>query len=47
MLGMTAVIQLFVYPDAWTTHLSWATLAIYLAARGAGAASVDKALGIR
>ena len=47
LLGMTAVIQLFVYPDAWPTHLSWATLAIYLAARGAGAASADNALGIR
>jgi len=47
LLGMTAVIQLFVYPDAWPTHLSWATLAIYLAGRGAGAASADNALGIR
>ena len=24
LLGMTAVIQVFVYPDAWPTHLSWA-----------------------
>jgi putative oxidoreductase len=47
LLGMTAVIQLFVYPDAWPTHLAWATLALYLAGRGAGAASVDRALGIR
>jgi len=47
LLGMTAVIQLFVYPDAWPTHLSWATLALYLAGRGAGAISVDRALGLR
>ena len=26
LLGMTLVIQLFVYPDAWPTHLSWAGL---------------------
>jgi putative oxidoreductase len=24
LLGMTAVIQIFVYPDAWPTHLTWA-----------------------
>ncbi len=47
LLGMTAVIQLFVYPDAWPTHLSWATLALYLAARGGGTVSVDRALGLR
>lgn len=47
LLAMTAVIQLFVYPDAWPTHLAWATLALYLAGRGAGAISVDRALGIR
>jgi len=47
LLGMTAVIQFFVYPDAWPTHLSWAALLLYLAGRGAGAASVDRMLGIR
>lgn len=47
ILGMTAVIQLFVYPDAWPTHLSWATLALYLAGRGAGALSLDGALRLR
>lgn len=47
LLGMTAVIQLFVYPDAWPTHLSWAALALYLVGRGAGFASVDHGLGIR
>ena len=47
LLGMTAVIQLFVYPDAWPTHLSWATLMLYLVARGGGSLSLDRALGIR
>ena len=47
LLGMTAVIQFFVYPDAWPTHLSWAALALYVAGRGAGPVSVDRALGLR
>jgi putative oxidoreductase len=47
LLGMTAVIQLFVYPDAWPTHLSWAALALYLVGRGGGALSLDRRLGIR
>jgi putative oxidoreductase len=44
LLGMTAVIQLFVYPSAWPTHLSWAALLLPLVARGAGAISLDHAL---
>ncbi len=24
LLGMTTVVEVFVYPDAWPTHLSWA-----------------------
>ncbi len=47
LLGMTAVIQIFVYPDAWPTHLSWAALLLYLAGRGAGRVSLDRVLGIR
>lgn len=46
LLGMTLVIQVFVYPDAWPTHLSWAALLLYLVGRGAGRLSVDRALGI-
>ncbi|MET0349888.1 MAG: DoxX family protein [Rhizobacter sp.] len=41
LLGMTAVIQLFVYPAAWPTHLSWVAPLLYLVARGAGRWSVD------
>lgn len=47
LLGMTLVIQVFVYPDAWPTHLSWAGLMLYLVGRGAGPLSLDRALGIR
>lgn len=47
LLGMTLVIQVFVYPDAWPTHLSWAGLMLYLVGRGAGIVSLDRALGIR
>ena len=47
LLTMTAVIQLFVYPDAWPTHLSWAALALYLVGRGGGALSLDRRLGLR
>lgn len=43
-LGMTMVIEVFVYPDAWPTHLSWAALLLYLIARGGGALSLDRAL---
>ena len=44
LLGMTVTIQVFVYPDAWPTHLSWAALLLYLAGRGAGALSFDNLL---
>ena len=47
LLTMTAVIEIFVYPDAWPTHLSWAGLLLVLIGRGAGALSLDKALGLR
>jgi putative oxidoreductase len=46
LLGMTLVIEIFVYPDAWPTHLSWAALLLYLAGRGGGTLALDRALGI-
>ena len=45
-LVMTLVIEIFVYPDAWPTHLSWAGLLVYLIARGGGAISLDRLLRI-
>ncbi|ABR91395.1 Uncharacterized conserved protein [Janthinobacterium sp. Marseille] len=47
LFGMTAVIEIFVYPDAWPTHLSWAGLLLYLIARGGGSVSLDHKLGIK
>ena len=47
LLGMTLTIQIFVYPDAWPTHLSWAALLLYLAGRGGGALSLDSLLRVR
>ncbi|HLY90656.1 MAG TPA: DoxX family protein [Acetobacteraceae bacterium] len=44
LLGMTLVIEVFVYPDAWPTHLSWAALFLPLIVRGAGAWSLDHLL---
>lgn len=46
LLGMTLVIQTFVYPDAWPTHLSWAGLLLPLIARGGGKLSLDRWLKI-
>jgi len=44
LLGMTLVIQLFVIPGGWPTHLLWSAPLIYLIARGPGAASLDRLL---
>lgn len=44
LLAMTATIQLFVYPDAWPTHLGWAGLLLPLIAKGGGAWSADHLL---
>jgi putative oxidoreductase len=47
LLGMTAVIEVFVYPDAWPTHAVWAACLLYLVARGPGVVSLDHWLGRR
>lgn len=41
LLAITIVIQLFVYPNAWATHLSWATALTFIVFRGPGALSID------
>jgi putative oxidoreductase len=46
LLVMTAVIEIFVYPDAWPTHLSWAGLLLPLIAFGGGRLSLDRLLRI-
>lgn len=47
LLGMTLVIEIFVYPLAWPTHLVWAAALLYLAGRGAGRYSLDRVAGLR
>lgn len=47
LLGMTLVIQLFVYPDAWPTHLSWAGLLLPIIALGGGRFALDRIARIR
>jgi putative oxidoreductase len=47
MLGMTAVIQIFVYPDAWPTHGIWAVALLVVVARGPGRLSADHILARR
>ena len=41
LLGMTLVIQCFVYPDAWPTHGTWAVPLLWLVVRGPGVVSLD------
>lgn len=47
LLGMIVVIQTFVYPEAWTEHLLWASILVFLLTRGAGALSLDELLARR
>ena len=41
LLFMTAVIEIFVYPDAWPTHGVWATCFLVVISRGPGWLSLD------
>jgi putative oxidoreductase len=47
LLGMTAVIEILVYPDAWPTHGVWATCFLVVIARGPGVFSLDHLLARR
>jgi putative oxidoreductase len=44
LLGMTAFIEIFVYPLAWPTHLQWAAMLLVLLSRGPGVVSLDHLL---
>ena len=46
LLGMIAVIQTFVYPDAYSEHLTWASILLFLLTRGAGRWSLDHLFGL-
>jgi putative oxidoreductase len=41
MIGMTLVIQTFVYPQSWVEHLTWMTFLLLLLSRGPGVISLD------
>lgn len=41
LVGMIAVIQTFVYPNAYNDHLAWGAILLLLLTRGAGVVSLD------
>ena len=41
LLGMIVVIQVFVYPNAWSDHLMWAAALLLVLTRGPGVFSLD------
>ena len=47
LLAMIAVIQCFVYPNAWPEHLTWASILVFLLTRGPGALSLDRLIARR
>jgi len=48
LLGMTLVIQFFVYPDAWwSVHVAWAAMASMLVVRGGGMLALDTPIAAR
>jgi putative oxidoreductase len=44
LLAMTLVIEVFVYPLAWPTHIQWAAMLLVLLCRGPGRLSIDHLL---
>jgi len=47
LLVMTLVIEIFVYPDAWPTHGTWAACFLLLMAQGPGKLSLDHLIARR
>lgn len=47
LLVMTLTIQIFVYPDAYPTHGTWAAVLLYLIAKGPGKISIDHLIARR
>ena len=41
LFGMTLVIEIFVFPEAWPTHIQWAAMQLVLMGHGAGSLSLD------
>jgi putative oxidoreductase len=48
LMGMTLVIQIFIFPEAWwQVHILWVALALVLIVRGGGGLSLDRLLAGR
>lgn len=47
LLGMIVVIQAFVYPQAWSEHLMWASILLFLLTRGPGPIALDRLVASR
>ena len=47
LLTMTFVIQVFVYPEAWSQHLVWASMLLFILTRGPGPISLDRMIARR
>jgi putative oxidoreductase len=46
LLGMIVVIQIFVYPNAYSEHLTWGPILLFLLTRGPGPFSLDRLIGL-
>jgi putative oxidoreductase len=46
LLGMILVIQIFVYPSAYSEHLTWGSILLFLLTRGGGPISLDRLFGL-
>jgi putative oxidoreductase len=44
LLRMVTVIEIFVYPEAWPTHMQWGAMLLVLLCRGAGKLSLDQVM---
>lgn len=44
LLGMTAVIQMFVFPEAWPDHILWSVSLLVIIKHGPGRISLDHAV---
>lgn len=47
MLGMTFVIEAFVYPEDWNEHLIWTSLLLFILTKGPGPLSLDHLIARR
>ncbi len=47
LLGMIAVIQVLVYPNAWSDHLMWASALLLVLTRGPGLYSLDHVIELQ